>query len=126
MHAETCTPKQRPTQKPHKQWVVYKTINQQQQNHSLRKDSILSHRGNKCILLAPKLRHSFCFVKTQKLFSFYDQFFFASMPISSHQVTKKAILNNTKIVLILLSKMQHNIQNLPYLLTEFKLCVVFI
>ena len=34
-----CIPKQRPTQNPHKQWEVYKTINQQQQNHRHRTDS---------------------------------------------------------------------------------------
>ena len=34
-----CIPKQRTTQKPHKQWEVHKTINQQQQYHRLRTDS---------------------------------------------------------------------------------------
>ena len=52
-------PKQRPTQNPHKQLEVHKTIDQQQQNHRLRTNSSLSYRGLKCILLAPTLRPRF-------------------------------------------------------------------
>ena len=37
--------KQRPPQNPHKQWEVYTTTNQQQQNHRFRTDSRLSHLG---------------------------------------------------------------------------------
>ena len=44
MHTEAQT-----NTEHHKQWEVDKTINQQQQNHPLRQDSSLSHRGLKCI-----------------------------------------------------------------------------
>ena len=40
---------QRPTLKPHKQWEVHRTINQQQQNHRLRTDGCLSHRVCVCV-----------------------------------------------------------------------------
>ena len=43
------TKKIKPTQTPHKQWEVHKTISQQQQKHRFRTDGILGHRGFKCI-----------------------------------------------------------------------------
>ena len=47
------------------QWELQITKSQQQQNHRLRTDSSLSHRGVgggglKCILLVPNLRPRFC------------------------------------------------------------------
>ena len=51
MHNKTKT-----NTEPHNQWEARQTTEQQQQNHRLRTDSSISHRGLKCILLVPTLR----------------------------------------------------------------------
>ena len=75
------------------------TINKksQQQNHRLKTDNSLSHRGLKCILLAPNLALDYAVVEVQEMFSSHGDLLTIAMyhhgetlvKLTHHDETKK-------------------------------------